>query len=231
MKKLGLIGGTGPESTLVYYKEINRLVNESAGGKVFPEIAIESVNLFKALELVSEKKYDELADYLLNAVNSLEKSGAEIIALTAGTMHVVYDQLKSQIKTPFISIPETVAEYAVEKGYKKLGLLGTIFTMENDFLSKSFTTRGIEVFVPDASARSDVNKIIGGELEYGIVREESQQKLIAEIEKMKAEKGIEGIILGCTELPLALSNENTPVKCLDIMEIHIKKLVELVLDR
>lgn len=103
--------------------------------------------------------------------------------------------------------------------------------MENDFLSKSFTTRGIEVFVPDASARSDVNKIIGGELEYGIVREESQQKLIAEIEKMKAEKGIEGIILGCTELPLALSNENTPVKCLDIMEIHIKKLGELVLDR
>lgn len=230
MKKIGLIGGTGPESTLVYYKEINRLVNESTDGKLFPEIAIESVNLFKALKLVSEKRYDELEAYLLQAAQNLENSGCQIIALTAGTMHVVYDRLKADIKTPLISIPETVADYAVSFGYKRLGLLATIFTMENDFLTKAFTDRGIEVFVPEDVERVEVNRIISSELEYGVVKEPSRQKLIAEIEKMKQKDSIEGIILGCTELPLALSDDNTPVKCLDIMSIHIQKLVKLILE-
>lgn len=228
MKKLGLIGGTGPESTLVYYKEINRLVNEATGGKQFPEIAIESVNLFKALNLVGEKRYEELESYLLKAARNLEEGGADIIALTAGTMHVVYDSLKAQIKKPFISIPQAVAEYAVERGYKRLGLLGTIFTMENDFLSKAFTERGIEVSIPGEMERKTVNNIIGDELEYGLVKEESRQILISEIEKMKQNQGIEGIILGCTELPLALNSENCPVDCLDIMAIHIQKLVQMV---
>lgn len=228
MKKLGLIGGTGPESTLVYYKEINRLTNQAAGGKDFPEIAVESVNLFKALELVSEKRYDELEAYLLKAAQNLQDGGAQIIALTAGTMHIVYDRLKTKIKAPLISIPQAAAEYAANCGYKKLGLLGTIFTMENDFLTKAFTDRGIEVFVPEPNARTEINRIIGSELEYGIVKEDSRQKLAGEIKKLKDEKGIEGIILGCTELPLALNDQNTPVKCLDIMAIHIEKLVQLI---
>ena len=229
MKKLGLIGGTGPESTLVYYKEINRLVNESCGGKVFPEIAVESVNLFKALELVSQKKYDSLTEYLLTAAKNLEKGGADVIALTAGTMHVVYNNLAEKLSVPLISIPETVAELAVKKGFKRLGLLGTIFTMENTFLSGAFAKRGIEVFVPSENDRVEVNRIIGQELEFGVVKEESREVLISQIKKMKEEQGIEGVILGCTELPLALNNENCPVECLDIMAIHIEKLVELVL--
>lgn len=230
MKKLGLIGGTGPESTLVYYKEINRQVNEATGGKQFPEIAIESVNLFKALNLVSEKRYDELESYLLQAAQNLQNGGADIIALTAGTMHLVYDRLKSKIAKPFISIPQTVAEYAVECGYKRLGLLGTIFTMENTFLTKPFTDCGIEVFVPEEADRITINQIIGGELEYGIVKEESRQKLISEIKKMKQNWRIDGIILGCTELPLALNSQNCPVACLDIMEIHIRKLVQMLVE-
>lgn len=228
MKKIGLIGGTGPESTLVYYRELNTRLNKLADGKAFPEISIESLNLYKALNLVSEEKYDELADYILDKIKILEKGGAEIIALTAATMHVVFDSLKSSVGVPFISIPEAAAEYAVKKGYKKVGLLGTIFTMEKDYLSKAFVSRGIEVCTPDKEDRLLVNNRIANELEYGIVKKESQSQLISIIEKMKKDKGIEAVILGCTELPLALNENNCPVDCLDIMDIHIQKLVELI---
>lgn len=227
MKKIGLIGGTGPESTLVYYKELNGRLNKAAGGKAFPEIAIESVDLFKALDLVSKEKYEELAAYIGERIANLEKGGAQIIALTAATMHVVFDKLKPGVHVPFISIPEAAAEKAVAKGYKKVGLLGTIFTMEKDYLSKAFVDRGIEVFTPSKEDRLVVHNRIANELEYGIVKEESQAELISVIEKMKKEQGIEAVILGCTELPLALNENNCPVDCLDIMEIHIQKLVEL----
>ena len=227
MKKIGLIGGTGPESTLVYYKELNARLNQMADGKAFPEIAIESLDLYKALDMVGNEKYEELADYILQHIKNLEYGGAEIIALTAATMHVVYDKLKPQVTKPFISIPETAAEYAVSKGYKKVGLLGTIFTMEKDYLSKAFTQAGIDVFVPSKEDRLLVHNRIANELEYGIVKEESRAELISVIKKMQQENGIEAIILGCTELPLALNKENCPVACLDIMEIHIQKLVDL----
>ncbi|MCQ2585212.1 MAG: amino acid racemase [Treponema sp.] len=226
MKKIGLIGGTGPESTLVYYKELNGRLNKAVGGKAFPEIGIESLDLFKALDLVSKEKYDELAAYIGERIANLEKGGAQIIALTAATMHVVFDKLKPGVHVPFISIPEAAAEKAVSKGYKKVGLLGTIFTMEKDYLSKAFAARGIEVFIPSKEDRLVVHDRIANELEYGIVKEESQAELISVIQKMKMEQGIEAVILGCTELPLALNENNCPVDCLDIMEIHIQKLVE-----
>ena len=111
-------------------------MNNTACGKAFPEIAIESLDLYKALDLVSNEKYDELADYILQRIKNLETAGAEIIALTAATMHVVFDKLKPQVNKPFISIPEKAAEYAFSKGYKKVGLLGTIFTMEKDYLRR-----------------------------------------------------------------------------------------------
>ncbi len=228
MKKIGLIGGTGPESTLVYYKELNTRLNKIADGKAFPEIAIESLDLYKALGLVGEEKYDELADYILRRIKNLENAGADIIALTAATMHVVFDRLKPQVHKPFISIPEAAAEYAVSKGYKKVGLLGTIFTMEKDYLSKAFTQAGIEVFVPAKEDRERVHNRIANELEYGIVKDESRAELISVIKKMQLENGIEAIILGCTELPLALNKDNCPVDCLDIMEIHIQKLTDLL---
>lgn len=227
MKKVGLIGGTGPESTLVYYKELNTRLNKLYDGKAFPEIAVESLDLFKAINFVAEEKYDELSSYISERIKNLENGGAEVIALTAATMHVVYDKLKSSVQCPFISIPEAAAEYALNKGYKKVGLLGTIFTMEKDYLSKAFTSRGIEVFTPDNDSKQIVNNRIANELEYGIVKPETQNELISVIQSMKQEYGIEAVILGCTELPLALNKDNCPVDCLDIMEIHIQKLVEL----
>ena len=185
MKKIGLVGGTGPESTLIYYKELNRRINERSGGTDFPEIIIES-------------------------------------------MHIIYDMVAQKVHTPFISIPETAAEYTASKGYHRVGLLGTIFTMEKDYLSKAFIKRGIEVVVPDPATRVLVNERISKELEYGIVKEATVEELKHVILSMKNEHGIEAVILGCTELPLALNDENSPVPCIDIMEIHIDRLVELI---
>lgn len=230
MKKIGLIGGTGPESTLVYYKEINTICNQKCGGNAFPEMAVESLNLFKALELVKDNKLDELADYIAGKIDSLVRGGAEIVALTAATMHVVYERLKQKVSVPFISIPETVADEAAARGYKKIGLLGTIFTMEQDYLKKPVEMRGVQVSVPSTEDRKTVNSIIGGELEFGVVKPESVEKLVGVINRMKAENGIEAVILGCTELPLALNGKNCPVPPLDIMQLHIEKLCNLISD-
>lgn len=228
MKKIGLIGGTGPESTLVYYKEINTICNKKCGGAAFPEMSVESLNLFKALELVQNNKLDELADYIAGKIDNLVHGGAEIVALTAATMHIVYGKLKPKVSVPFISIPETVAEEAAARGYKKIGLLGTIFTMEQDYLKKPVEMRGVQVAVPSVEDRKTVNSIIGGELEFGVVKPESVEKLVGVISRMKAEDGIEAVILGCTELPLALNEKNCPVPPLDIMQLHIEKLCNLI---
>lgn len=228
MKKLGLVGGTGPESTLLYYSELNKRINERSEGKEFPEITIESLNLNKALGMVAKEQYEDLEAYLTSAIKHLEASGAEIIALTAATMHVVFEQVQTKASVPIVSIPEAVAQKAVSRGYKKVGLLGTIFTMEKDFLKKAFAERGIDVVVPSPQDRELVHRRISTELEYAIVRESSRAELITIIEKMRTEEGIEAVILGCTELPLALNQDNCPVDCLDIVDIHIENLVELI---
>lgn len=226
MKKLGLIGGTGPESTLVYYKEINRQIHMKTGGTAFPEISIESVNLYKALQYVAD---EELSNYLSDAINNLVNGGAELIALTAGTMHVVYDEIKDKVHVPLIGIPDAVSEAAALHKYNKVGLLGTIFTMQNDFFKKPFTEKGIDVVTPSNEEMILINERISKELEYGIIKDSTREELVNIIMKMKDEQAIEAVILGCTELPLILNSDNCPVDCLDIMDIHIGRLVRLVM--
>ena len=229
MKKIGLVGGTGPESTVMYYKILNSEIDRITEGKAMPDIAIESVNFTRAWEYVSEGKYDLLADYLYEKLDSLAQGGSEVISLTAVTMHVVYDELAARFNKPLISIPKAVAEDAVAKGIKRIGLLGTIFTMEKDYMKKDLRDAGIEVFVPSEEDRKLVASRIYEELERGIVKETTLKELQGVISRMKEQEGIEGVILGCTELPLILNSANCPVACLDAVEIHIRKLIELSL--
>ena len=227
MKKIGLVGGTGPESTIMYYKELNSIIDEATGGKTMPELAIESVNFRKAWELVSSEQHKELAEYLSEKVNKLVASGAEVIALTAATMHIVFDEIESNTHVSLVSIPKTICNEVMEKGYKKVGLLGTIFTMEQDFMKKDLRQAGIDVIVPDKDDRELIAKRIYEELEVGIVKESTLQEFNEIIKKLKDMYEIEAVVLGCTELPLILNDANCLLPCLDSVAIHIKKLVEL----
>ena len=229
MKKLGLIGGTGYESTLVYYRELNRIVNEKCGGKVFPEMIIESVDLYKALGYVSAGDEDGLTDYLSARLDALAAGGADMAALTAGTMHIVYDRLKDKAPLPLIGIPQAVCEEAKHRGFKKVGLLGTIFTMEKEFFKKALTDSGLEVIVPDQASRELINLRITTELELGIVNKSTEEELTGIIDALKNSYGIDAVILGCTELPLILNEGNSSVPVLDIMAIHINRLAELII--
>ncbi|MCQ2974113.1 MAG: amino acid racemase [Bacteroidales bacterium] len=229
MKKIGLIGGTGPESTIMYYKNLNTQIDKITNGKEMPDLAIESVNFHKALNYVSSGQYKALTDYLAEKVNNLKTGGAEIISLTAGTMHIVYNELVKKTNISLISIPKVVCEEAVSKGYKKIGLLGTIFTMENDFMKNDFINSGIEIFVPNKEDREFIGKKIFEELELGIIKESTLNDFNSIISKIKNEHNIEAVVLGCTELPLLLNNDNCVLPCLDSVEIHIQKLIKLAL--
>lgn len=229
MKKIGLVGGTGPESTLMYYKELNSRIDAATGGAEMPDIAIESVNFRKAWGMVSAGKNEDLSNYLSEKVTCLKKSGAEIISLTAGTMHIVFNEIKAQTDVDLVSIPKAVADEAAARGIKKVGLLGTIFTMEKDYMKEDLRAAGIEVIIPEKTERNLIANRILEELELGMVKESTLAEFTKIINRMKDEDDIEGVILGCTELPLLLNEGNCPVPCLDAVEIHLKKLIELAM--
>ena len=229
MKKIGLVGGTGPESTLMYYKELNLRIDSLTGGKEMPDIAIESVNFRKAWDYISNGKYGELTDYFSEKVTLLKHSDCDIIALTAGTMHIVFDEIEKKTGVSLISIPEAVCNEAVRRNYKKVGLLGTIFTMEKDYMKKDLINAGIEVFVPCREDRELIAKKILEELELGIIKDTTLIEFNAIIDKMRKEHDIEAVILGCTELPLILNDENSVLPCMNSVDIHIRELIRLAM--
>ena len=230
MKKLGLVGGMGPESTIPYYHDIVYGVQNRLGEKCFPNLTIESVNVFDVLRLCNEKKYDELTDYLIRAIKSLIKSGADFVALSANTPHIVFDRLKEQSTVPLVSIVEVTRDEAIRLNKRKLGLLGTIFTMTEDFFKKPFYSSNIEIIIPTTEEMEYINCKISSELELGIVREETLEGFQKIIKRMTEEESIEAIILGCTELPLLLNDEVSPVPCLDTMKIHIQHLIDWIIE-
>lgn len=230
MKKLGLVGGMGPESTIPYYHDIVYGVQETMGKSIFPELSIESVNVFTVLKLCDEKKYDELTEYLMSAINNLARSGAEFAALSANTPHIVFDRLREQSPIPLISIVEATCEEAKHRKLKKIGLLGTVFTMTGEFFKAPFVKNGIQVVIPTENEIKMVNEKISTELELGVVKEKTLLLFQNIINRMKDENGIEAIVLGCTELPLLLNDEVSSVPCLDTMQIHISSIIKTILD-
>ncbi len=230
MKKLGLVGGMGVESTIPYYHDIVYGVQNKIGKKFFPNITIESVNAFDVLGLCSEQKYDELTDYLMQAIKNLTTSGADFIALSANTPHIVFDRLQNISTVPLVSIVEATRNEAIRLNKHKLGLLGTIFTMTEDFFKKPFYNSNIEIITPTAEEMEYINLKISSELEFGVIKEETLQGFQKIIKRMQQEDSIEAVILGCTELPLLLNDEVSPIPCLDTMKIHIQLLIDLIVE-
>lgn len=230
MKKLGLVGGMGPESTIPYYHDIVYGVQDRVGKNFFPNLAIESVNAFDVLRLCNEQKYDELTNYLMQAIKNLIASGADFIALSANTPHIVFDRLQARSTVPLVSIVEAACNEAIRLNKHKVGLLGTIFTMKEDFFKKPFYSSNIEIITPTTEEMEYINLKISSELEFGVIKEETLQGFKKIIKRMQQEDSIEAVILGCTELPLLLNDEVSPIPCLDTMKIHIQLLIDLIVE-
>lgn len=230
MRKLGLVGGMGPESTIPYYHDIVYGVQKKIGQKIFPSLTIESVDVFHVLNLCSDKDYEGMTEYLMSAINNLIQSGADFVALSANTPHIIFDSLQARSSVPMISIVESACLEAQRIGYKKIGLLGTEFTMKEDFFKAPFIKSGIDIAVPSLTEMDLVNDKISSELELGVVKKETLSSFQEIIERMKQEDEIEAIVLGCTELPLLLNDEVSSVPCLDTMKIHIDALINEILN-
>ncbi|SCK10096.1 aspartate racemase [Variovorax sp. HW608] len=230
MTKIGLIGGIGPESTIAYYRQIVNGVQSELGPKVFPRLSIETLNPFQVFSFCKEERYEDLAAYVLEAIDNLASSGAKFAALTGNTPNIVYDKLQARSRIPLISAISATVEAAQARGVTKVGLLGTVFTMTNSFFKRPFEDAGIEVVVPEAEQIAYIQTKIETELEHGIVKDETRSRFIEIIEQMKAKGGIQQIILGCTELPLLLDDGASPVPCLDTMQIHVAALVKTIAD-
>jgi aspartate racemase len=230
MKKLGLVGGMGPESTIPYYHDIVYGVQNKVGKNFFPNMTIESVNVFDILKMCELKQYEALINYLMVAINNLISSGVDFVALSANTPHIVFDELKNRSNIPLVSIIDATCNEAKRRNISKVGLLGTIFTMNGDFFKKPFTKNHIEVITPSDEEMDIVNQKISQELEFGIVKEETLSAFLKIVQRMKAEDRIQAIVLGCTELPLLFKGVQTPVECLDTMQIHIETLINMIID-
>lgn len=229
MKKLGLVGGMGPQSTVPYYMGVVYGVRERTSPLFFPNLTIESVNVFEILDLIGRGRVDEVADQMLRAIGCLHAAGCEFAALTANTAHIVFDQVAAASPIPLVSIIEATAAEAKRRGLTKLGLLGTRFTMEGEFYRKPFERQGIEIVTPIEAEKVYVDHTITSELELGIVKPETLERYRRIVSDLGSAQGAQAVILGCTELPLLLNDEVSPLPVLDTVKIHTAALVDAVL--
>lgn len=225
MRKIGLIGGISWISTLDYYKFINEGINEKLGGLNFAECIIYSLNFGD----IQEKTWDNVYDLLYNACDSLKKGGVDGIALCANTAHIYAEELQNNIGLPIIHIGSATATAVKEKQIKTIGLIGTKFTMELEFYRKKLEENGLKVLVPQSQkTRNYIQQTIKEELGRGLINPETKNNYIKIIKEL-VENGAEGIILGCTEIPILIKQTDFTVPIFDTTKIHSKAIVDFAI--
>ena len=229
MKTIGLVGGLSWESSKEYYRIINETVNERLGGLHSAKCMLYSLDFAEIRKIQQTKGYDEVTKILIDAAQRLEAAGADIVVICANTMHKFVPEIQRRIHVPIIHIADATAEKILEKGLKKVGLLGTKMTMEEDFYKGRIRERfGIDVLVPDKDERDFIERVIFDELCVGKMNPSSKERF-KEIIGNLVDSGAEGIILGCTEIPLLIKQEDVNVPVFDTTEIHAKAAVEFAL--
>ena len=222
MKTIGLIGGMSWESTVTYYKIINETVKERLGGLHSAKCILYSVDFQEIEECQANGNWEKSGEILGEAANNLEKAGADFIVICTNTMHKVVNQIKEKISIPILHIAEMTAEKILEKGLKNIALLGTKYTMEQDFYKSKLIEKGINVIIPDKNDIEIINEVIYDEICLGIINSNSKKKFLEIVDKLR-NKGAEGIILGCTEIGLLIKNEDTDVPLFDTAIIHAEQ--------
>ena len=222
LKTIGLIGGMSWESTVTYYKIINETVKEKLGGLHSAKCILYSVDFQEIEECQANGNWEKSGEILGEAANNLEKAGADFIVICTNTMHKVINQIKEKISIPILHIAEMTAEKILEKGLKNIALLGTKYTMEQDFYKSKLIEKGINVIIPDKNDIEIINEVIYDELCLGTINSDSKKKFLEIVDKLRS-KGAEGIILGCTEIGLLIKNEDTDVPLFDTAIIHAEQ--------
>ena len=222
MKTIGLIGGMSWESTVTYYKIINETVKEKLGGLHSAKCILYSVDFQEIEECQANGNWEKSGEILGEAAYNLEKAGADFIVICTNTMHKVVNQIKEKISIPILHIAEMTAEKILEKGLKNIALLGTKYTMEQDFYKSKLIEKGINVIIPDKNDIEIINEVIYDELCLGTINSDSKKKFLEIVDKLRS-KGAEGIILGCTEIGLLIKNEDTDVPLFDTAIIHAEQ--------
>jgi aspartate racemase len=230
MKKIGIVGGIGPESTLDYYRGIIDAFRERIGGMNYPDIIIYSADLTELLQILEAKTPDKLVEWLLARVGALQRAGAEFAVIASNTPHMVFDEVLKRSPLPMLSIVDATCGKAETLGVKRPGLLGTRFTMQADFFQKPFHEWGMTVVVPSADEQQFIHEKLFSEIELGIIKEETREGLLSIVKKMIERDAIDSLILGCTELPLILPEQAYDIPFLNSTAIHIESIVRHCLD-
>jgi aspartate racemase len=229
MKRIGIIGGLGPESTIDYYKLIIGAFKGKQASFNYPEIIIYSVNLSEFMELLEARKWGQLAEWLLDKVRLLAEAGAEFAAIGSNTPHIVFDEVSSKSPVPMLSIVEATCARAQAMGLKRLGLLGTAFTMSSDFYQKAFRAKGLSLLVPEERDRKLINDRLFSEIELGIIKDSTRQELLSVVVRMIERQAIDSVVLGCTELPLILDRNEYGIPFLNTTAIHAEGIARYCL--
>jgi len=224
MKRIGIIGGLGPESTIDYYKGIINIFRQR--DLAAPEIIIYSADVNRLLELAEAREWNKLVEWLVEMVNALHNAGAEFAVIGSNTPHIVFDKVKSRSPLPMLSIVDETCNRASNMKLKKLGLMGTKFTMGSDFFQKAFHDAGISIIVPMKDEQQFIHNKIISEIALGIIKNSTRQELLSVVKRMIDEDSIDGLILGCTELPLILEKDEYGIPFLKTTAIHIDSIVD-----
>ncbi len=230
MKTIGLIGGMSWESSLEYYRIMNEEVRHRLGGQHSAKILLYSLDFHPIEKLQREHRWEEMALVLKDAAERLERAGAQMILIGTNTMHKVAPEVQASIKVPLLHIADATAEKIKASGISSVGLLGTKYTMEEDFMKGYLSAKhGLKVIVPGPDSRNAVHGVIYDELCRGTIKEESRKTFVRIIEAL-TRQGAKGVILGCTEIPLLVHQKDTSLPLFDTTAIHAKKAVEAALE-
>ena len=226
MKTVGIIGGIGPESTVEYYRFIIEGYRERKPDGSYPSIIINSIDLNRLIAWMNADELDSAADYVSHEIERLARAGADFGALASNTPHIVFDQLRARSRIPLISIVESTCDKAHALGLKRVGLLGTRFTMQARFYPEVFDRAGIDLIVPHQDEQDYIHQKYMDELLKNIFLPETCAGLVAIVNRLKERDGVEAVILGGTELPLILRGANAELPFLDTTRLHAERIVD-----
>jgi aspartate racemase len=226
MKTVGIVGGIGPESTIEYYRFIIDGYRERQADGSYPSIIINSVDLDRLVKWINAGDLDHFTDYLVSGVETLARAGADFAVLAANTPHIVFDRISERSPLPLISIAEATCDSAQALGLHRPGLLGTRFTMQASFYPEVFSRAGLSIVTPNEAEQSVIHEKYFGELLKNVFLPETRDQLLAIVDQMQQREGIDGLILGGTELPLILRrDEHNGLPFLDTTKIHVAAIV------